>query len=156
MLKTTLDKWAIDEVTSEQGYIDDGRSCFRTWDDNEYAWQSRPFKGRLVKKKKGRVREKVTGRSRRTGRAFFGEEQAQYSEWWSEEDFAWWSKGKKGMKGFSKGNDGFQKIGFRPYQPDKGAGKEYTQNKGKKKGPKRKRQGRSLSSIPTFRLGNTQ
>ena len=41
-------QWAIDEVTGEQGYIDDGRSCFRTWDDNEYAWQSRPFKGRQV------------------------------------------------------------------------------------------------------------
>ena len=39
---------------------------------------------------------------------------------WSEEDPAWWSKGKKGKKGLSKGNDGFQKGGFRPYQPDKG------------------------------------
>ena len=37
-------QWAIDEVTGEQGYIDDERSCFWTWDDNEHAWQSRPFK----------------------------------------------------------------------------------------------------------------
>ena len=36
-------------------------------------------------------------------------------------------------------NDGFQNCGFRPDQPDKGAGKGYTQNKGKGKGPKRKR-----------------
>ena len=30
-------EWATDEVTGEQGYIDDERSCFWTWDDNEYA-----------------------------------------------------------------------------------------------------------------------
>ena len=33
----------------------------------------------------------------------FGDEQAQDPEWWSEEDFAWWSKGKKGKKGLSNG-----------------------------------------------------
>ena len=55
-------QWATDEVTVEQGYIDDERSCFWTWDHNEYAWQSRPFKGRRVKgrigkgKGKGKVR----------------------------------------------------------------------------------------------------
>ena len=30
---------AIDEVTGEQGDIDDERSCFCTWDDNEFIWQ---------------------------------------------------------------------------------------------------------------------
>ena len=50
----------------------------------------------------------------------------------------WWSKGKKGKKGLSKGNDGLHKGGFRPYQPDKGAGKEKTQNKGKGKDQKGK------------------
>ena len=38
-------QWAKDEVTGEQGYIDDERSCFWTWDDTECARQSRPFKG---------------------------------------------------------------------------------------------------------------
>ena len=52
---------------------------------------------------------------------------------WSEEDFAWWSKGRKGKKGMSKGNDGYQKGVFRPYQPDKGTGKDYIKNKGKGK-----------------------
>ena len=33
----------------------------------------------------------------------------------------------------AKGNDGFQKGGFRPHQPDTGAGKDYIQNKGKGK-----------------------
>ena len=37
---------ATDKVTGEQGYNDDEKSCFLTWDDNEYAWQSRPFEGR--------------------------------------------------------------------------------------------------------------
>ena len=29
-------QWAIDEVTGEQGYVDGERSCFWTWDDNEF------------------------------------------------------------------------------------------------------------------------
>ena len=29
-------QWAKNGVTGEQGYIDDERSCFWTWDDNEY------------------------------------------------------------------------------------------------------------------------
>ena len=45
---------------------------------------------------------------------------------WSEEDFAWWNKGRKGKKGLSKGNDG-----YRPYRPDKGTGKDCIQSKGK-------------------------
>ena len=53
-------------------------------------------------------------------------------------DFVWWFKGKKGSDGMSKNNDGFHKGGFRPYQPDKGAGKDYTQNKGKGKDQKGK------------------
>ena len=46
-----------DEVTGEQGFVDDERSGFWTWDDTECAWQSRPFKGRQVKKKKEREEE---------------------------------------------------------------------------------------------------
>ena len=104
-------------------------SCFWTWDDTECAWQSRPFKGRQVKKRRGKGKGKHKGISKRGGRAFLGEEQAQDSEMWSKEDFAWWTKGPKGKKGLSKGNDGFQKGGFRPYQPDKGAGKDYPRTK---------------------------
>ena len=44
---------ATDEVTGEQGYIDDERSCSWTLDDNEYARQSRPFKSHQVQKRKG-------------------------------------------------------------------------------------------------------
>ena len=68
-------QWTKDEVTGEQGYVDDERSCFWTWDDTECAWQSRPFKGRQVKRRKGKGQRKRKGRSKRTGRAFFGEEQ---------------------------------------------------------------------------------
>ena len=62
------------------------------------TWQSRPFKGRQARRRKG----KDKGGFKRTGRAFLGEAQAQEPEWWSEEDCAWWSKGKKGKKGPSK------------------------------------------------------
>ena len=105
-------QWATDEA-GEQGYIDDERSCFWTWDNN-VPWQSSPFMGRQVKRRTGKGKGKGNGRFKRTGRAFFGDEQAQNPGWWSEEDFAWWSKGKKGKKGWSKGNGGLQKGGFSP------------------------------------------
>ena len=44
--------WAIDEATGEQAFIDDKRSCFWTWDDNEYVWQSRKFQDRQDKRRK--------------------------------------------------------------------------------------------------------
>ena len=69
--------------------------------------------------------------ARSSGRAFLGKEQAQDSEMWSEEDFAGWIKGRKGKKRLSQSNDCFQKSVFRPYQPDKGGSKDYSQNKGK-------------------------
>ena len=90
-----------------------------------------------MKRRKGKGKGKGGGRSKRTGRAFFGDEQAHDPEWWQEEDLVW-SKGKKGKKGLSKGNDGFHKGGFRPYQPHKGAGKDFHQNKGREKDQKGK------------------
>ena len=30
-------QWTTDGATGEQGYIDDERSCFSTWDDNEQS-----------------------------------------------------------------------------------------------------------------------
>ena len=45
---------------------------------------------------------------------------------------------KKSKKSLSKSNDGFQKCGFRPYQPDIGAGKDLHQNKGRGKDQKGK------------------
>ena len=39
-------------------------------------------------------------------------------------------KERKARKGLSKSNDGYR-SGFRPYQPDKGEGKDHTQNKGR-------------------------
>ena len=35
----------------EQGYVDDERSCFWTWDDTEGVWQSKPYKGHQLKEK---------------------------------------------------------------------------------------------------------
>ena len=101
-------RWAVDEVTGEHGHIDDERSCFRTWDDTEGVWQSRLHKGRQVKRRKGQGKGKHG--FKRTETAFRGGEQAQDLEWWSDEDFAWWCKGKKGKKGFS--DEGFPKGGF--------------------------------------------
>ena len=51
-------QWATDELNCEQGYIDDERSCFWTWDDNEYTWQSRPFEGRQVRRRRSKRKRK--------------------------------------------------------------------------------------------------
>ena len=70
--------------------------------EQRVAWQSRQFWSRKLKKN-----NKGTG----TGRALLGEEQAHESELWSEEDCAWWSKGKRCKTGFSEGNESFRKGG---------------------------------------------
>ena len=70
------------------------------------------------------AREKLKVDSKRTRRAF--------PEWWSEEDFAWWSKGKKGFsKAFQKAMNAFRKVGFRTHQPEEGAGKDFLQHEGR-------------------------
>ena len=130
-------QWATDEVTGEQGYVDDEGSCFGRWDDDEYAWQSRPFMSRILKKR-GKGKGKGKGGFKGTGRAFLGEEQAQDPEWRSEEDCAWWSKGKRGKKGLSKGNEGFQKGGSRIYPREKGSINDINPHKGTDKDQKGK------------------
>ena len=53
-------QWATDEMTGEQGYVEDEGWCFWTCDNNKYAWQSRPFKGRKLQKKvRAKERTKV-------------------------------------------------------------------------------------------------
>ena len=44
-------QWATDEVTGERGYVDDEGSCFWTWDNDNYAWHSKPFRSRNRRKK---------------------------------------------------------------------------------------------------------
>ena len=90
-----------------------------------------------VKRRKGKGKGQGKGRSKRTGRAFFGDERVQDPEWWQEEDQVWWSNGKKGKKGLSKGNDGFQKGGFRPYQPGKRCRQGLSPKQRQRKGSKR-------------------
>ena len=58
VLKDDFGQWDTDEVTREQGHIDDERQCFWTWDDTECAWQCRPLKGRQVKRSKGKRKGK--------------------------------------------------------------------------------------------------
>ena len=56
-------QWTKNEVASEQGHVDDERSCFWTWDDTEGVWQSRPYKGRQLnrKRRKGKRKRKAQG-----------------------------------------------------------------------------------------------
>ena len=100
-------QWAKDEVTGEQGYVDDERSCFWTWDDTECVWQSRPYKGRQLKRKKGKGKGKHKRKPKRSGKSIPGR----------------------------RTSTRFRNVVRRGlcWGPDKGAGKDYTQNKGKGK-----------------------
>ena len=104
-------QWATDEVNGEQGYVDDERSCFWTWGNNESAWKPRPFWSRKLKKKEKGKRKGKDG-SKGAGRAFLGEVQAQESELWSEEDCAWWSIEYEARKAFQKVVQAFGRVGF--------------------------------------------
>ena len=77
-------------------------------------WVCLACKGRQVKRRTGTGKGKGKGWSKRTGRAFFSDVQVQ--------DLGGPKKGKKGL----------QKVLFRPYQPDKGAGKDSHQNNGRR------------------------
>ena len=96
---------------------------FRTWDDNEYVRQSRKFQERQVKRRKGNGKGK--GGLKRIGNAYFGEEQTQDNDWWSEEDCVWWSKGKKSKKGLPKGKNKFPEGDSNTLHQEKGSDKDY-------------------------------
>ena len=109
-------QWATDEVTGEQGYIDDERSCFWTWDDTECAWQSRPLRGREEKEKekeKEKVKEMVKDDPKGREEHYLAMSRYKNPEWWwSEKDFDWWSKEKKGKKDCQKAMMAFRRVVF--------------------------------------------
>ena len=88
---------ATDEVTGEQDSVNDEGSFFffLTWDNNEYAWQSRPLWSRKLKKN---VNEMAKVDQEQPERALLSQEQAHESELLLEEDSAWWSNLKQGKK----------------------------------------------------------
>ena len=92
---------------------------FGHWTTTSFLGSPDRLKGLQVRRRKGKGKGKGKRGFKGTGRAFLGEEQAQDPECWSEEDCAWWFKGKSGKKGFSKGYEGFQQSCFGTYQPEK-------------------------------------
>ena len=64
-----------------------------------------------------------------------GEEQAHESELWSEEDCVLWSRGNRSNTGFgfSKGNEGLRKGGFRTDPSEQGPSSVFYQHKCKGK-----------------------
>ena len=106
-------------------------------DNNECAWKSRPVWSKKLKRK-GQGKRKGKGGSKGAGRGFIREEQAQASELWSGEDCAWWSKGKRGKKGSSKGNESFWTGGFRTDPSGKGSSSDFNPHTGRGKDQKGK------------------
>ena len=89
-------------------------------------------------RKKGKGKRKSKGEARGTGRAFLGEQREQKPELWSEKDSTCWFKGKRGKKGFSKGNESLRKGGLRTSPSQKGSSSDYDSHKGKVKDQKGK------------------
>ena len=81
--------------------------------------------------------QKVSGspsRLKRIGNAHLGEEHTQDIDWWTEEDSVWWSKGKKGRKGHSKGKSKFPNFNSHTFlRQGKGSDREFQSNKGTSK-----------------------
>ena len=69
--------WATDEVTWEQGYVDDRHSCF--W--SQPTWKSRPFESRQLRRIKVEGRENAEGKEKA-----FSQTESSVSEKISEED----------------------------------------------------------------------
>ena len=107
-----------------------------TWDDTELSVVWRPDDSRAAKSKEEKEREKEWAKDDPKGPEEHSLAMSRYKI--PQKRTLLGSKGKKGQKGLSKGNDGFQKGGFRTYQPDKGAGKDFHQNKGRGKDQKEK------------------
>ena len=132
-------QWAKGEVTGEQSYVDDERSCFWTWDDTQCACLG-------VQTIQGPPGEKKKRKGKRKRQRTIQKDQKSILWWWASarsrmvarNDKVWWSKGKKGKKACQKAMMASMRVGFRLYQPDKGASKDYTQNKGKRKDKKGK------------------
>ena len=59
----------------------------------------------------------------------------------------WWSKGKKGRKGLSKGKNTFSESDSRTLLQEKGSDKEFQSNKGTSKDQRRKKERKSLFSF---------
>ena len=62
-------QWAKDEVTGEQDYVDDERSCFWTWADTECAWQSRqgpPGEKKKRESKRKRKKQRTIQKDRKS------------------------------------------------------------------------------------------
>ena len=89
-----------------------------------------------------------------TGKAYLGEEQTQDTEWWSEENSVWWSKGKmRRERFFGRWKTFLCENDSRTYQPQKGTGNEYYPYKGR--GKEQKRKGKE-GAIPQSRLSASE
>ena len=112
--------WAKDEVTGEQGYVDDERSCFWTWEGPERE------KEKAKDDPKGPEQHSLVMNKCKILNG--GKKKTQFGG----------PKERKARRACQKAMMGSFKGGFRPYQSDKGASKDFHQNKGRGKDQKGK------------------
>ena len=147
MLKTTLDNGPTDEVTGEQGYIDDERSCFWTWDDDEYAWQSRRFKRPGEEEEKEKVKAK-SGPEKHS----LANNKHKILNGGQKRTLLGGPKERKARKAGQKVMMAFRRVVFALTSQTKAQARTTPRTQAKRKDQKGKEQGRSLSSIRTFSL----
>ena len=139
MLKTTLDngprmKWLASKVT-----VDDERSCFWTRDDTECCLAVQTLQGAASwKEEKEREKESTKVYPKEAEEHSLAKNKHKIPKFGQKRTLLGGPQETKARKACQKGKDGYQKGGFRPYQPDKGAGKDYHHNKGKGKDQKGK------------------
>ena len=108
--------WATDEVTSEQGYIDDERSCFWTWDDNEHACSQDHSRAAKRSEEKVKVKEDPKGPEERS----LAMNKHKILNGGQKRTLLGGPKERKARKACHKAMMAFRKVGFALYQPDKG------------------------------------
>ena len=64
VLKKESAYWVTEAVTWEQGEVDDKHSCFWSQDDNQSFGKSRPFKSRLLERRKVEGKENAEGKEK--------------------------------------------------------------------------------------------
>jgi hypothetical protein len=119
--------WVEDEETGECGFPPEFEDIFWTFDDENFAWMSRPFRGRKLRRGTPKGRGKGKGskgysrfKSRFKGKGKGGFNHANQT---TNDSNAWWGapkgKGKGGKKGKFKGKG---KPGGKPALAESGKG----------------------------------
>ena len=123
-------RWATDEVTGEQGNIDDERSCFSDMGGQRVCLAVQTVQG-SPREEKVKAMEKLKVDSKGPKEHSLVENKHRILSGGQMKNLLGGPKERKARKAFQKAMSAFRKLGFRTHQPEKGAGKDFFQHNGR-------------------------